>query len=181
MPHIVSFKPFLFNAYYDWYLKCGFTPHLLIDANVDGVQVPRQYVREGQIVLSIAPGAIADFHAGSRAVFLKAMFSGRSEDIVIPYKAMTELIAREQDLALPLAQALEAFDVADKISGGAVDDDDEEGAEEPEFSEDSEESEDSSVSFDEDKPDAADVSSESDDAAGFEFVSDDEGADDPQK
>lgn len=109
MPMIMSsFKPYLFRAYYDWFVDNGITPHLLVSTEVKGVQVPQEYVKDGYIVLSIAPKAIADYRLRSGGISFKAMFHGRSEDIYVPYKAMSQLIAAETGVVLPLTQVLNA-------------------------------------------------------------------------
>ena len=46
------------RALYEWIVDNDCTPYLLVDAAVPGVNVPRQYVKDGQIVLNISPGDI---------------------------------------------------------------------------------------------------------------------------
>ncbi|MGN0908188.1 MAG: ClpXP protease specificity-enhancing factor SspB [Succinivibrio sp.] len=171
MSRIVSFKPYLFNAYYEWFIGCGFTPYLQVNAAADGVKVPSEYVRDDRITLSIDPSAVADLHTGSKAIFFKAMFSGKSEDIVVPYAAMTALFAKEYDFGIPLGQALEAFDMSEGVAkqlSEELDDDDENGEEGPDFSEEDDSGEDdaSGELEDDEEPEG--------DSAGFEFVKDDD-------
>ncbi len=169
MSRIVSFKPYLFSAYYDWFIGCGFTPYLQVDTSVEGVKVPKEYVEDNHITLSIDPSAVADLHPGSRAIFFKAMFSGKSEDIVVPYSAMAALIAKDYDFGIPLGQALDAFDMSEGIAKQlSLDlDDDDDGIYGPDFSE---EPEDESLSG----SDTDDHDDDNNDTAGFEFVKDDE-------
>jgi stringent starvation protein B len=171
MSRIVSFKPYLFNAYYEWFIGCGFTPYLQVNAGADGVQVPKEYVRDSRITLSIDPSAVADLHTGSKAIFFKAMFRGKSEDIVVPYSAMTALIAKEYDFGIPLGQALDAFDMSEGVARQLSEelDDSDDGSEVPEFSEEEpEEGDDDEVEEDE-EPEG--------DGAGFEFVKDEDDKD----
>lgn len=174
MSRIVSFKPYLFNAYYEWFIGCGFTPYLQVNAGHEGVKVPREYVRDNRITLSIDPSAVADLHTGSKAIFFKAMFSGKSEDIVVPYAAMTALIAKEYDFGIPLGQALEAFDMSEGVAkqlSEELEDDDDEAGDGPDFSE-----EDGPV--DADGGDEVEDDEEPEgDSAGFEFVKDDDDKD----
>ncbi|HNJ73577.1 MAG TPA: ClpXP protease specificity-enhancing factor SspB, partial [Pseudomonadales bacterium] len=58
MPSMSSQRPYLLRAIHQWILDNGCTPYLVIDADAPGVQVPRQYVNEGRIVLNVAPGAV---------------------------------------------------------------------------------------------------------------------------
>ncbi|MFO7326591.1 MAG: ClpXP protease specificity-enhancing factor SspB, partial [Pseudomonadota bacterium] len=53
MPEL-SRRPYLLRAMLDWIVDCGWTPHLIVDATVEGVEVPRQFVKEGRIVLNIS-------------------------------------------------------------------------------------------------------------------------------
>lgn len=110
MPSMSSFKPYLFTAYYNWIVDNGVTPHLLIDTSVRGVQVPEQYAQNNSMILSISPSAIADYEVSDRGISFKAMFHGISEDVVVPFKAMRQLIAVETGGALPIGQALDVFD-----------------------------------------------------------------------
>ena len=52
-----SRRPYLIRAVYDWAADNGYTPHLLISADAEGVIVPREYVSEGRITLNISPMA----------------------------------------------------------------------------------------------------------------------------
>jgi stringent starvation protein B len=104
-----SFKPYLFTAYYEWLTDNGITPHLAIDTSVKGVVVPSQYVKDDQIVLSIAPAAVRDYQLKPQGISFKAMFRGVSEDIFVPFKAMLVLIAVEQGQGIPIGTILENF------------------------------------------------------------------------
>ena len=107
MQRLSSLKPFLFNAYYSWLLDNDITPHLLIDATIPKVKVPMDYVKNGNIILSLAPTAIGDFQTLPRGISFKARFKGVAEDIFVPYIAMEQLIALETGSALPIGKALE--------------------------------------------------------------------------
>ena len=52
-------RPHLLRAHYDWILENELTPHLVVDVNVVGVQVPMEYAHDGQIVLNISPFAVS--------------------------------------------------------------------------------------------------------------------------
>lgn len=112
MQRLSSLKPFLFNAYYSWLLDNDITPHLLIDATIPKVKVPMDYVKNGNIILSLAPTAIGDFQTLPRGISFKARFKGVAEDIFVPYIAMEQLIALETGSALPIGKALEQLDLS---------------------------------------------------------------------
>lgn len=48
-------RPYLLRAYYDWLVDNSFTPYLVVDATYLGVNVPVEYVKDGQIVLNCLP------------------------------------------------------------------------------------------------------------------------------
>ena len=112
MERLKSLKPYLFTAYYDWLIDNKITPHLLVDAKMPGVSVPVEYVKDGRIILSLLPSAIADYQCLSKGISFKARFKGKSEDIYIPFHAMEQLIALESGSALPIGSALEQLDLA---------------------------------------------------------------------
>ena len=64
MPEL-SRRPYLLRAMLDWMVDCGYTPHLIVDASSDVVQVPRQFVKEGKIVLNISASATQSFQIGA--------------------------------------------------------------------------------------------------------------------
>ena len=57
-----SQRPYLLRALYEWIVDSDEVPYVLVDANLEGVQVPAEHVQDGQIVLNIGPGAIRDLN-----------------------------------------------------------------------------------------------------------------------
>ena len=56
-----SNRPYLVRAFFDWIVDNQCTPHVIVDASYDGVSVPLDFVKDGQIVLNIAPRAVSNF------------------------------------------------------------------------------------------------------------------------
>lgn len=79
----------------DWIVDCGWTPHLIVDATSEVVQVPRQFVKEGRIVLNISASATQNFAIGAESVEFSARFSGVSHRICVPCEAVLGIYARE--------------------------------------------------------------------------------------
>ncbi len=79
----------------DWIVDCGYAPHLIVDASSDAVQVPRQFVKEGRIVLNISASATQSFQIGAAAVEFSARFSGVSHRIRVPVEHVLGIYARE--------------------------------------------------------------------------------------
>ena len=62
---MTSTRPYLIRALYEWIEDNGLTPHILVDAEAPGVTVPKQHIREGQIVLNINSSAVRDLRLGN--------------------------------------------------------------------------------------------------------------------
>ncbi|MGL5006208.1 MAG: ClpXP protease specificity-enhancing factor [Plesiomonas sp.] len=88
-------RPYLVRAYYDWLLDNDLTPHLVVDAMLPNVQVPMEFVRDGQIVLNIAPRAVGNLELGNDAVRFNARFGGIPQQVDVPLAAVLALYARE--------------------------------------------------------------------------------------
>ena len=124
MARFIKFHPYLFNAYYNWFVDSGVTPHLLVNTTVPGVRVPMDYVlADKTIVLSIGVGAIKDFISDEQGISFKTTFGGHLEQIEVPYKAMEQLIAKEEHLGIPLAAAMQALDIS-LMTGDSDEDED---------------------------------------------------------
>lgn len=100
---MTSQRPYLLRALYEWVVDNGMTPHVLVDAQMPGVKVPRHAVKEGRIVLNIAERAVTRLDIGNDAVRFTARFAGVSQAVNVPLYAVIALYAREtgQGMALP--------------------------------------------------------------------------------
>ncbi|MGQ0620993.1 MAG: ClpXP protease specificity-enhancing factor [Panacagrimonas sp.] len=90
-----SRRPYLIRAIYDWSTDNGFTPHLLVAADVEGVIVPREYVQEGRITLNVSPMAVQSLDLHADPIWFSARFSGRSFEVQVPVGAVLAVFARE--------------------------------------------------------------------------------------
>jgi stringent starvation protein B len=90
-----SSRPYLLRALHEWIVDNGCTPHLLVDAHVPGVEVPQQYVKNGQIVLNVSPTAVADLFIGNEEIRFRGRFGGIAVDVVAPTAAILGIYARE--------------------------------------------------------------------------------------
>jgi stringent starvation protein B len=93
--HSQSTKPYLVRAIYEWALDNGFTPQVLVATDIEGVQVPRQYVKENQIVLNIHPKSVTGLELGNEFLWCSARFSGTAMEITVPMPAVSAIYARE--------------------------------------------------------------------------------------
>lgn len=88
-------RPYILRAFYDWLVDNDLTPHLVVDATQPGVQVPMEFVSDGQIVLNIAPRAVGNLELGNEAISFNARFSGRPHSVIVPLYAALAIYARE--------------------------------------------------------------------------------------
>ena len=102
-PAMTSNRPYLLRALYEWIGDNDMTPHLLVDATCEGVQVPKAAVKDGRVVLNIAARAVTALELGNEAVQFTARFGGVSHPVYVPVSAILAVYAREtgQGMALP--------------------------------------------------------------------------------
>ncbi len=90
-----SNRPYLLRAIYDWISDNNLTPYVLVDALIEGVRVPPQVIKNGQVVLNLAMRAVANLDLGNEWISFSARFSGVSQTINIPVQAVLALYAQE--------------------------------------------------------------------------------------
>jgi len=95
LPPMTSNRPYLLRAIYDWITDNNLTPYVLVDAGREGVRVPPQVVKNGQVVLNLAMRAVANLDLGNDWISFQARFSGVSHNIHIPVLAVLALYAQE--------------------------------------------------------------------------------------
>lgn len=88
-------RPYLLRAFYDWLLDNELTPHLVVDVTIEGVSVPMEFARDGQIVLNIAPRAVAALELTNDVVSFNARFGGIPREVSVPMAAVLAIYARE--------------------------------------------------------------------------------------
>lgn len=97
-------KPYLVRAIYQWAVENGLTPHILIDADHDGVVVPRQHVTDGSIIVNIHPQSVQGLELGNEYILCSARFSGQAFDLIIPVDSVMAAYARETGTGIVLAE-----------------------------------------------------------------------------
>lgn len=93
-------RPYLVRAIYDWIQDNQLTPYLVVNADEPNVTVPRQHVKDGQIVLNIAAHAVHQLHIDHDAIQFNARFGGVSQLVYAPMRAVMGLYARENGQGL---------------------------------------------------------------------------------
>ena len=98
---MISNRPYLIRAIYDWIVDNEWTPHFQIDANYPGVQVPQQFVHEGVIVLNAHPQAVFGLLMDNDGFSFKARFQGVEESVYFPPESVLAVFARENGQGMP--------------------------------------------------------------------------------
>lgn len=97
-----STRPYLIRAMYEWCTDNGYTPYVAVQVD-DSVQVPVEYVKDGEIVLNVSMDATSSLKLGNEFVEFRARFAGVARDIVVPVNRVMAIYAREngQGMAFP--------------------------------------------------------------------------------
>jgi stringent starvation protein B len=106
-PSSSSTRPYLLRALYEWCTDNGFTPYIAAYVD-DTVQVPREHVKNNEIVLNISMDATSSLKLGNEFVEFKARFSGSAREIMVPIDRVIAIYAREngQGMAFPVPQSV---------------------------------------------------------------------------
>ncbi len=89
-----STKPYLLRAIYEWCTDNGYTPYLAVAVDAR-TRVPREFVKNDEIVLNISFTATSSLKMGNEFVSFSARFGGRSQEIMVPVANVLALYARE--------------------------------------------------------------------------------------
>lgn len=102
-PNATSTRPYLIRALYEWCTDNGFTPYVAVSVD-NTVQVPREYVKDNEIVLNIGFDATSSLSLGNEFIEFKARFGGAAREILVPISHVIAIYAREngQGMAFPL-------------------------------------------------------------------------------
>ena len=92
---VSSRRPYLLRAMHEWISDNRQTPHLVVDAEAEGVDVPRQYVKDGKIILNVSHNATSALKLGNESIDFTARFGGAARAVHIPIRAVLGIYARE--------------------------------------------------------------------------------------
>jgi stringent starvation protein B len=95
MTKVTSSKPYLIRALYEWILDNGLTPYIMVNADIPGTKVPRQYVKDGQLILNIGPNSSSHLQMTNDRLEFKASFGGSPFNVLMPIAAVQAIYARE--------------------------------------------------------------------------------------
>ncbi len=106
---IPSTRPYLIRALHEWCTDHGFSPYLAVRVD-DSVKVPREHVKNHEIVLNVSYDATGQLLLGNEFIEFKARFGGVAREIMIPVDHVVAIYAREngQGMAFPAPPAPES-------------------------------------------------------------------------
>jgi stringent starvation protein B len=98
-----STRPYLVRAIYEWCTDQNYTPYVAVHVD-ETVQVPREYVRNNEIVLNVSFEATSGLKLGNDYIEFKARFGGVSREIMVPMHRVLAIYALEngQGMAFPV-------------------------------------------------------------------------------
>ncbi len=89
-----STKPYLIRAIHEWCADQGFTPYLAVKVDAT-TRVPREFVKDGEIVLNVGIEATHQLSMGNEEITFQARFGGKSFPVVVPIERIAAIYARE--------------------------------------------------------------------------------------
>lgn len=104
-PVLKSRRPYLLRAMHEWISDNQQTPHIVVDASIEGVEVPRQYVQGGKIILNISLSATSGLSLGNDGVVFRARFGGSTYNVNVPIVAVLGIYARETGQGMIFSEA----------------------------------------------------------------------------
>lgn len=101
---LTSSQPYLIRAWHEWCTDNGLTPYVTVSVDAS-VQVPREYVKDDEIVLNISYDSTTGLQMGNEYLAFKARFAGVVRDVMVPVDRVLAIFAREngQGMAFPKA------------------------------------------------------------------------------
>lgn len=110
---MLSNRPYLLRAFYQWIVDSDCTPILVIDATQPRCKIPQEYAEGGEIVFNISSAAVRDLKITNELIEFKASFSGVIHIISAPIKAVSAVYAEENGEGI-------FFDAEEDSSGSEV-------------------------------------------------------------
>lgn len=107
---MASNKPYLIRAIHEWCSDEGYTPYLAVQVSAQ-TRVPREFVREGQIVLNVSLDASHQLHLGNDEISFQTRFNGSVFNVLVPVRDVIAIYSRENGQGM-------SFDIEDAETGG---------------------------------------------------------------
>jgi len=92
---MTSHRPYMIRALNEWILENDCTPYILVNAYANDVQVPQNYVKDGQIILNISPVAVQGLVISNDGIEFNGRFGGIPTRVYVPTQAVLGIYAKE--------------------------------------------------------------------------------------
>ena len=118
---MLSNRPYLLRAFYQWIVDSNCNPILVIDANNPRCKIPRDFVEGTEIVFNISPTAIRDLKMQNDVIEFKASFSSVIHIISAPVKAVLAVYAEENGEGIFFDAEEDDSDADDAVQMNGID------------------------------------------------------------
>lgn len=119
-PELTSSQPYLIRAWHEWCTDNGLTPYVTVWVDAS-VQVPREYVKDDEIVLNISYDSTTSLQLGNDYLAFKARFAGVVRDVMVPVDRVLAIFARENGQGMAFPKASPQAQGADGLGSSAED------------------------------------------------------------
>ena len=110
-----STKPYMIRAIHEWCCDNGFTPYIAVIAD-ERARVPREFVRDGQIVLNVGYEATGHLSIANEGITFQARFGGVARDISVPISNVVAIYAKENGAGMAFEPETERDNAAPSVS-----------------------------------------------------------------
>lgn len=112
-------RPHLVRAMMAWIDHNDMTPHVLVDANSPGTQVPPHAINNGQVVLNLSSTATQHLEVDDYQVSFQARFGGQVMLVVLPMDSLIAIYAKESGAGMNLPPEIPGTRAAEPTDGDA--------------------------------------------------------------
>lgn len=96
---VVSTKPYLIRALWQWCVDQGQAPYLVVIPD-EHTEVPASHIKDGQITLNLSPEATNQLDIGNEYISFQARFGGVAQSLLVPVGRVLAIFARESNEGL---------------------------------------------------------------------------------
>ena len=107
---MTSFRSYLVDALIQWLLDNNHTPHVIVQCDLPGVDVPKEFVKDEKMVLNVSPQAVSNFSLSHESMELDARFNGVARRVKIPPGAIVGVFAKGSTVGLNLEPEISPVD-----------------------------------------------------------------------
>jgi stringent starvation protein B len=111
-----SKRPYLIRAMNEWMNDNGNTPHIVVDASVDGVTVPAEHIKDGKIILNISESAAHNLKLTNDSASFRARFGGVAFDVWVPMRSVMGIYARETGQGMIFSHDSDSADNSEAVA-----------------------------------------------------------------